>query len=543
MRLYQSKQKGFKNHQKLVMLLVLFSVTLFMASCEFSQEEQGNISITLHIDGQIKVLDVPVGSTVRDALEIGGDVINSEDRSDPPLFAVLRNKDEIYFIRVTEEFITEMTILPYETEILENESLPEGERRLIQSGVNGSLETTIRILRENGEEISRSVINTKVEAAPVPEMIMVGSQASFAAVEIPGKLAYISAGNAWIMENTTGIRRPIVTTGDLDSRIFSLSSDGSWLLFTRSDESDDVINTLWAVQVDEEESELIDLKVSNVIHFAEWVPGSVNGVVFSSAEPIQSPPGWQANNDLKFINFSASGWVSLPRTTIRKNSGGIYGWWGGYYSWSNSGEMLLYARPDEVGLVDLETESLMPLHSIIPLETRSDWAWVPEISWSPDDNYIYFVDHSAQEGLLSVEESPLFDLVSISLRGGAPVTMIPEVGMFGNPIPSPIKIQESGENSYQIAYLQALIPTQSQTGGYQLVVMDRDGSNPWIVFPPEGNPGLEPNSFYWSPQYEDHEESSFIAVIYKGNLWLLNIDEEEAHQLTGDNLVTKIDWK
>ena len=543
MRLYQPKQNGNKNQQKLMLIIFLLIGIVFMTSCEFSENQQGDISVTLHVDGQIQVIYVPMGSTTRDALELGGIVINSGDRSDPPLFSVLNVGDEIKFIRVTEEFITEMTVLPYETEILRNESLPEGERRLIQPGVNGSLETTIRILLENGEEVSRSIFKTKIEEAPIPEIIMVGSQASFAAVDIPGKLVYISAGNAWIMENNTGIRRPIVTTGDLDYRIFTLSPDGNWLLFTRSDESEDIINTLWAVQVDEEESVLIDLKVSNIIHFADWVPGSVNGVVFSSVEPIQSPPGWQANNDLKFINFSASGWVSPPRTTIRKKSGGIYGWWGGNYSWSNSGEMLLYARPDEIGLVNLETESLMPLHSLVPLETRSDWAWVPEVSWSPDDNFIYFVDHSAQEGLLSAEESPLFDLVSISSRGGAPVTMVPKVGMFGNPLPSPVNTLETGENSYQIAYLQALIPTQSQTGGYQLVVMDRDGSNPLIVFPPEGNPGLEPNSFYWSPELEDLGESSFIAIIYKGNLWLIDIETGESHQLTGDNLVTKIDWK
>ncbi|MCK7522164.1 MAG: G5 domain-containing protein [Ignavibacteriales bacterium] len=42
---------------------------------------------------------------------------------------------------------------------MRNESLPDGETRLVQAGVNGLQELTYRIVLENGEEISRSPSN------------------------------------------------------------------------------------------------------------------------------------------------------------------------------------------------------------------------------------------------------------------------------------------------------------------------------------------------------------------------------------------------
>jgi hypothetical protein len=524
-------------------MLSLLILVGMLGACDFPQKRQEDISVTLIADGQSKVVMIPAGSTAREALEIGGININPDDRSDPPFFTTLTDGGVIHLTRVKEEFVIEESILPYETQLLRNESLPEGEQRLIQPGVNGIQETTFRIILEDEVEVSRSPVNTVIVQPSIPEVVMVGNQAPFASVPIAGKLAYISAGNAWVMEENTGIRRPIVTTGDLDGRIFSISPDGDWLLYTRSDESENVINTLWVARIDEEESLTIDLKVSNVIHFADWVAESVNGVVFSTAESIQSPPGWQANNDLKFLNYSSSGWVSRPRTSIRENSGGVYGWWGVDYVWSGDGEQLAYARPDEIGLVDLETELLIPLYNFSPFQTRSDWAWIPEISWSPDGMFLFFVDHTPQEGLSSNEESPLFALGAMALFGGEPIIMIPEVGMFANPLPSPAERLPNNESAYQVAFLQALLPTQSHTGGYQLAVMDRDGSNVSVLFPPEGNPGLEPQTYFWSPEIKEGVGSNVLAVIYQGNIWLIDILQGTSQQLTGDGLISAIDWK
>ena len=81
---------------------------------------------------------------------------------------------------------------------------------------------------------------------------MIGVQTPFSSRSISGILAYIDNGNAWVIEGATGNRRPVVTTGDLDGHIFSISFDREWLLFSEKvHQSKTYINSLWAVRIDQ----------------------------------------------------------------------------------------------------------------------------------------------------------------------------------------------------------------------------------------------------------------------------------------------------
>jgi hypothetical protein len=525
----------------------LILVGLFWAAltgCGVLEVTGEDIGITVIADGDTQSLVVPAGTSAETALELSGITINTLDKSTPPLYTILQNGDTVSLVRVIEEYQVVESVVPYDTQVLQNESLAEGEQRLVQPGVNGRMETTYRILYEDGVEVSRTISGTLVIEESKPEIIMVGSQAPFTVVPIPGILAYISAGNAWVMRENTGVRQPIVTTGDLDGRVFQVSPDGYWLLYTRSIDDEEIINSLWVSRIDNPEEYSFELGVHNIIHFGEWVPGTQTGIVFSTAEASPSAPGWEANNDLVFINFSQdTGWTTSPRDSVEENSGGLYGWWGTDYVYSADGEHLTYSRPDGFGLVDLQNGTLYQLYDMLPVQTRSDWAWVSSLAWSPDGNYIFFVDHVPQEGLAVGEDSPLFDLAVYPFVGGGPTTLVSEVGMFAFPKASPIRERATGEQAFMVAFLKALSPTQSKTSGYQLIVMDRDGSNQRILFPTEGSQGMAPTEYYWYPYYAVEDYPALLAVRYQGNLWLVDADQEIAYQLTGDGLITGLDWR
>ena len=528
----------------LVRLLPLALLLFALTACGAPSVQRGAIQVSLSADGSVQQVSVPAGSSTRQAFLAAGIEVGLLDRSEPPLFTVMAEGGEARLIRVTEELEIEEVVIPYESQTLRNESLPEGERRLAQTGVNGMQEITYRRLFEDGVEISSSPIQTVIVIEPIPEVVMLGSQALFAPQDIPGILAYLSSNNAWIMQGSTGVRTPVVASGDLDGRIFSLSPDGVWLLYTRKDDDPDneVINTLWITRVDGEAEITIDLKTENVIHFAAWIPGSNNGISVSTVAFTPNPPGWQANNDLVLMYFSESGWVGDRQTILEPNSGGLYGWWGTNFSWSPDGELLAYARPDGVGLVDFDAGGIAPLLELIPFQTGSDWAWVPSIDWAPDSSFLFTVSHAPQEGLISPEESPLFNLSVIPMIIGAPLPLARAVGMFAGPVSSSALSFESGEDHYQIAHLQAISALESRTSGYQLVVRDRDGSNARVLFPPEGAPGLNPQRLAWSPGPLDGS-GYFVALIYQGNLWLIDVLTGQAHQLTGDGFVTVLDWR
>ncbi|MDX1436095.1 MAG: hypothetical protein R3335_04750 [Anaerolineales bacterium] len=188
------------------------------------------------------------------------------------------------------------------------------------------------------------------------------------------------------------------------------------------------------------------------------------------------------------------------------------------------------------------------LLDITPLQTNSDWAWVPGLGWSPDGNTLFTVDHSPSQGVVSAEESPFFDLKAYPILAGAPVSMVPEVGMFAYPNPSPAQENSQGQSGYELAYLQSIFPNQSDTSRYRLVVMDRDGSNRRELFPPAGAPGLDPQKVVWSPSQmsfnnSDSDHGFAIALIYQNNLWLVDSTTGEGWQLTGDGLTNRVDWK
>jgi hypothetical protein len=521
-----------------VMILFFCFVTW---GCTAPQVTQGLITVDINADKKDIQIKTASGSTVQDAINSAQLDLGDMDRVEPPLYTVLSDNSQVKVIRVREEYYIEQEIIPFEHQELRNEALPEGDRRLSQPGVNGLEEITYHRVFEDNIEVSNNIIKTMVLQEAIPEVVMIGSRSAFASITIPGRLAYLSAGNAWVIDKSTGNRRLVVSTGDLDGRIFSLSKDGELLLFSRFSTSDTIINSIWLATLENDPVKLIDLKVNNVVHFADFGPDS-----------SETAPGWQANNDLFERDVNPNGFIGPEKTILEPNSGGIYGWWGMEFSWAPDGMSFLYARPDGIGIIDNLEGTLSSIFNIQPYQTGGNWAWIPGTAWSPDGNVIYSVDHLIADALNS-ESTEQFDLIAIPLSENSPVDLVKNVGMFAYPVPSPIQYQASfinlsaginlDQNAFAIAYLQAIFPDQSETSGYRLTIMDRDGSNQKSLFPEEGAVGLAPQQVVWSPEPISPKGDYAIAFIYNGNIWLVDSTTSVAQQITGDGLTNRIDWR
>ena len=518
-------------------LLLLLTAFTLLTSCRSPQVTSPEISVTINAAGQTQQVTIPAGSTVQQALQAAGLAVNTLDKTEPPVYTVLSNGDSISLTRIQETFETEEQIIPFERQVVRNESLPDGETRLVQAGSNGKQELTYRIVQEDGVETSRAVVKTVTLQEALPEIVMVGAQASFAPLPLPGKLVYLAGGNAWIIDTSTANRTALVTTGDLDGRIFSLSPRGDFLIYTRrsTKPADKEINQLWAVRTNGG-SKPFNTSIVNVVHFADWFPGK-SAFAYSTVEPRSAAPGWQANNDLHSYSISSG----EKRKILEPNSGGVYGWWGMTFAFAPDGR-LAYARPDGIGIVDIEAKSLKPLISITPFNTRSDWAWLPAIAWGADSKTLYYTTHAPPPSLISEEDSPFFDLSAASFSNTANIQIAAGTGMFAYPSVSTLQ-PSSRERPYLLAYLQAIFPEQSETSRYRIVVMDRDGSNRRTLFPAKDAPGLDPQTLAWAPEVIPGQSGDFIAVIYQGNLWLVDSGNGQAYQVTGDGLVTRLNWK
>src|SRR5690349_8296957 len=112
------------------LIAILLAIVLLGVSCRSPQVGE-DITVTINADGNSSEVQVTSGSTVTQALESVGIVPGNLDRSEPPFYTVLNNGDVINLTRVEETFETQQVVVPFERQIVRNETLPEGETRLV----------------------------------------------------------------------------------------------------------------------------------------------------------------------------------------------------------------------------------------------------------------------------------------------------------------------------------------------------------------------------------------------------------------------------
>jgi Tol biopolymer transport system component len=506
------------------------------SACAAPQVRAPDISVSVVADSQRRELTVAPGTTVANLLARAGIELGALDRVTPPLYSLAADGATVRVIRVVETFEVEQVAIPFQRQIVHNEALPPDETRLVQAGEEGLQEITYRVLTEDGVETSRTPLRTTLIKAAVPEILMIGSSASFGSVAIRGALAYVDGGNAWILTGDSDNRFPLVASSDLDSRVFAVSPDGQWLLYSRSDAAK--LNTLWVAATFGGDPPF-SLPVYSIAHFADWSPAEKRTIAFSTVEPVAAAPGWKAANDLRLISFDEKQNPSAEKILLAANTEGAYSWWGAAFAWSPDGTRLAYARPDEIGWISAVGGSRHPLLEIAPYHTLADWVWLPPIRWTPDGAFLLTLRHGDPLGNEVPGESPVFDLIALPASGGPPIALQTQAGMFAAPAPGPLT-DRAYEQGYNVAFFQAVRPLESDRSKYRLMVADRDGSNLTAVFPSEGEPGLsaaEAGAVEWSP------DGTQLALIYEGNLWIIDLAARQGQQLTGDGQVTAIDWK
>jgi resuscitation-promoting factor RpfB len=513
---------------------LLLGVILVGCSTDANATEQSHTA-TIIVDGASIESEFNTGDSVQIVLDKAGVTLGNQDQVDPPSFTILTRDTSINIVRVTEEFITIEETIPFSNQTVKNETLPEGQTLLIQKGQNGTLAVTTRVVYEDNIETLRSEYTRTITEAAKPEIIMVGVQTPFSPIPIEGKIAYITTGNAWLMETNTGNRRPVVTTGDLDGHILEISPDGQWLLFSKSVEEEDTdnINALFVVELSNQTAEPFAINAKNVIHFADWIPDKTRTITYSTVEP-RGTTDWLANNDLYQVTFSEAGAVLTNEPILGTSKEGVNFWWGTDFAWSEDGSRMAYAKPDSIGLVNVNDGAVQPLYTYTPYEPNLDWRWLAPLAWSPDYNALFTVRHNP----VSTESYQQFNLSVLLPDDNLLIDLVEDAGMFAFPAPSPMN--QSGR--FTVAYLQALFPDRSDTSRYRLMIMDRDGSNRKELFPPEGSLGLSPQTVQWEPPNLT-QNSGKIALIYQGNIYLYDLEADRAIQVTGDGSISRLDWQ
>ncbi|MFZ5917494.1 MAG: G5 domain-containing protein [Chloroflexota bacterium] len=513
--------------------VLLLLALVWGSSCQ----PQGGLVVVL-VDGERLSVTVQE-ATVGEVLQRAGVTLGQLDRVFPDTWQLVRPGAEIVVTRMRHELIELQEELPFTRELVHNEALPFGEQRLAQKGETGQVRITYRVVYADDVEIEREEVRREILKQPVAEVVVVGSQGSLAAVPIAATVAYVSNGNAWVMRETSANRRPLTSWGDLDGRVFDLSMDGRFVLFTRAggSEPDEPLNTLWAVATTVLGQQPFSLGVENTL-YAQWSPDG-QSIVYSTAEHTGGRPGWKAHNDLWLAPFSeqdeGNPVLGAPERLLPASDEGAFSWWGTHFAWSPDGRYIAYARADQIGVVDVSLKLPIRLVEFPEYNTYSDWVWVSALSWSPDSRFIVCTVHKplAQQGVVD-QDSPAFDLEVLAVDRSVHAVLVHDVGMWAGAKWSP---RLKGADS-RIVYGLAQQPFESEHSRYEVYMVDRDGSNAQRLFPPLGEIGLvAPPQMAWSPAGDQ------VLIVRGGNLYVLEVDSGLVRQLTGDGAAHLPCWQ
>jgi hypothetical protein len=517
-------------------LTILVSFFLLTGCQQIDKPSLDNINVRLIHDKVRKTVGTN-SADVKDLLLEQGLELGPLDLVSPSQSTLLTDGMDVTITRVEEQLQNEEIVVQFEKQVVRNDGLPVGESRLLQTGTSGLEKITYRIVTENGVIASKSILQRTMMKQPVDEIIMVGSQASYTVVPIKGSLAYIASGNAWVMSKSSGIRQPLTVSGVLDGRIFELSNDSRFVLYSGKPDQKNMettFNELWVVSTDSSSSEPLTLKVENVL-WAAWSPTDNFTIAYSTGEPRKTAPGWQAHNDLHIATFNEVDTEVEHITILEPSAGGSYGWYGMQFAWAPDGTRIAYAQADRIGTINLSgsTDPVKEqLTSFSHYQTWTDWVWIPALTWSPDSKFLYTVSHGDPIGLELPEDSQIFNVSALAQDGSFQATLAERTGIWSNPVVSPMT-----STGFQVAFLQANNPLQSVNSGYTLSVMEQDGSNVKDIFPILGETALKPQNVSWSPSGKQ------IALIHKGNLWIVGNESSVSQQLTSDGQTSKPSWE
>lgn len=116
------------------------------------------------------------GNTVEHVLKEADIYIGSKDRIEPALDAPLIDEMQVSVIRVEEKLVNEKVPMEFTNEIKKMDSLAKGLVNVVRKGQTGEKQVTIKVVYEDGKEVSKQIVSEKVIKAPVNGIIEEGSK-------------------------------------------------------------------------------------------------------------------------------------------------------------------------------------------------------------------------------------------------------------------------------------------------------------------------------------------------------------------------------
>lgn len=139
--------------------------------------------ITMHRTPAFSIKDGKKAYSIRSWKETVGEIfseqkieVGKDDKVNLALDAEIKDGTEIKITRVAITEVKEKKSIDFKTIKKDDDTLDKGKTRIEKKGQAGEKVLTYRVYREDGEEVSRKLINTEVTKEPTNEVILVGTR-------------------------------------------------------------------------------------------------------------------------------------------------------------------------------------------------------------------------------------------------------------------------------------------------------------------------------------------------------------------------------
>ena len=156
-------------------------------------------SMTVTIDHCGEELTVEsTGETVGQLLDRLNIVVDADANVSAPLNAPVSDGMILTVSRTLRIMENYTAVIPYDTTVCYDDSLPAGTKVVLTAGVDGEMRCTASVVYMDGKEVSRSVLKQTVTTQPVGEIVAVGTGSSDAAAVSGG----LVIGDGFIITET-----------------------------------------------------------------------------------------------------------------------------------------------------------------------------------------------------------------------------------------------------------------------------------------------------------------------------------------------------
>lgn len=136
------------------------------------------VNVDVIVDGEERKIATTEDSVAKLLLS-EGITLEEKDKIVPDVTEGVTNGMKIEITRVNHQIVKEMKQIDFSTEIKKDDNLEKGKNKVMQEGVPGEREISIKVIYENGKEIAREIIGDIVTKQPVNKILLQGNMSVF----------------------------------------------------------------------------------------------------------------------------------------------------------------------------------------------------------------------------------------------------------------------------------------------------------------------------------------------------------------------------